>query len=50
MVEVKSKKHIYPRLKELKESVLGKLNKSFLQGEMVFLGTNGDYAYLMLRI
>ena len=32
VVEVKSKQHLDPLFMELKESVLGKLNKSFPQG------------------
>ena len=50
MVEVRSKKYIDPLLMELKESVLGKLNDSFSQRGMVFLGTKGDFVYQMLRI
>ena len=42
VVDVKSKQHLYPLLIKLKESVLAKLNESFSQGAMVFLGTKKD--------
>ena len=41
VVAVKSKKHIDQILMELKEAVLGKLNESLSQGQVVFLGTKG---------
>ena len=50
VVEVKSKNHLYPLLMELKESVLSKLNESFSQGGMVFLGIKEDYEYPRLSI
>ena len=50
VVQVKSKKHLDLLLMELKESILGKLNESFSQEGMVFLGTNGEYVYQMFRI
>ena len=36
VIEVKSKQHLDKSLMELKESVLGKLNKAFSLGGMVF--------------
>ena len=50
VVEVKSKKNLYPLLMELKESSMGKINESFFQSGMLFLGTKRDYVYWMLRI
>ena len=50
MVEVKYKQQLDPLLMELKELVLGKLNDSFSQGGIMFLGTKGYYVYPILRI
>lgn len=50
VVKVKYKQQLDPLLIELKESVLGNLNVSFYYGVMVFLCTDGDYLYWMLRI
>ena len=50
VIEEKSKKHFYPLFINFNESILGKINESFSQGGIVFLGTEGDYMYSMLRI
>ena len=50
MVEVNSKQHLDPLLMELKELVLGKMNKSFSQGGMVLLDIKEDCVCLMWMI
>ena len=41
VVNVKFKQHLYPLLRELKESVLSKFNESFSQGRDGFVTCQG---------
>ena len=50
VVEVMCKQHLDPLLMELNESVLGKMNESFSQGGMVFLGIKEDCVCLIRMI